>query len=98
MFAVVEKVEDKAIDFMAAHPKIIGATTALALSGTGIVACAEGEESTGSSSSIIDTIVAKMGTELGGVAEKVIPAAVGVGVIFVAASLAWRWFKRMAYN
>jgi hypothetical protein len=101
---MLEKVHEKAYDFMQAHPKLtsraVGASTALAVMGTGIVASAEGEGETASSSAdtVIDTIVAEMGSALSGVAGKVIPAAVGVGVVFVAASLAWRWFKRMAYN
>lgn len=100
-----DKVQDKALDFMQAHPvltkRVVAGSTALAAIGsTGIVASAEGEGETAASSAdtVIDTIVAEMGSALSGVAGKVIPAAVGVGVVFVAASLAWRWFKRMAYN
>lgn len=103
MFKFVEKIEDKALDVMAAHPKltrgIVAGSTAIAtIGGSAVVASAEGEEPAAASADVVDTIVSKMGTELSGVAEKVIPAAVGVGIVFVAASLAWRWFKRMAYN
>lgn len=107
MFKFVEKVEDKAIDFMQAHPKFtryaVTGTTALAtVGGTAVVASAEGETAgetvSSTADSVIDTIVTAMGNALSSVAAKVIPAAVGVGIVFVAASLAWRWFKRMAYN
>ena len=103
MFKFVEKIEDKALDVMSAHPKltkgIVSGSSALAIIGGGsaIGAFAEGEQGA-ESADVVDTIVTRMGTELSGVAEKVIPAAVGVGIVFVAASLAWRWFKRMAYN
>lgn len=105
MLQIVEKMEDKAIDFMQAHPKltryaITGSTALATVGGTAVVASADGETTTTASTTdgVIDTIVTSMGDALSSVAEKVIPAAVGVGIVFVAASLAWRWFKRMAYN
>ena len=102
MFAFVEKMEDKAVDFMVAHPKftkgfVAGSTALATVGGSAVVASADGEQAA-AETDVVDTIVSSMGTALSGVAEKVIPAAVGVGIVFVAASLAWRWFKRMAYN
>lgn len=100
----VSDVKDKAVEFVTAHPKLtryyVTGTTALAtIGGSAVVASADGETSTASTTdSVIDTIVTAMGDALSSVAAKVIPAAVGVGIVFVAASLAWRWFKRMAYN
>ncbi|MCR5121500.1 MAG: hypothetical protein K6B74_03670 [Ruminococcus sp.] len=102
----VSDVKDKAVEFMTAHPKFtryaVTGTTALAtIGGSAVVASAEGETSGTTASTtdtVIDTIVTAMGDALSSVAGKVIPAAVGVGIVFVAASLAWRWFKRMAYN
>lgn len=102
----VTKVKDKAVEFMGAHPKftryvVTGSTALATFGGSAVVASAEGETGTVTTSStdtVIDTIVVAMGDALSSVAGKVIPAAVGVGIVFVAASLAWRWFKRMAYN
>lgn len=101
MKGFVEKIEEKSLGFMKAHPKFtkyaIAGTTALATVGSSaVVASADDESTAAATTDVTDTIIESMSTSLGSVAAKVIPAAVGVGIIFVGASLAWKWMKKMA--
>ena len=100
MKGFVEKIEEKSLGFMKAHPKFtkyaIAGTTALATVGSSAVVASAEDESAAASGDVMDTVIDSMSSSLGSVASKAIPAAIGVGVVFVGVSVAWRWMKKMA--
>ena len=100
MFGFVEKVEEKSLGFMKAHPKFakyaIAGSTALATVGsTAVVASADGDDSAAATDAV-DTVIDTMSSSLQSLAPKVILAGLGIGLIFLGASVAWKWIKKMA--
>lgn len=99
MFGFAEKVEEKSLGFMKAHPKftknVIAGTTALATIGSSVVVASADDESA-ASGDVVDTVVDTMKESMLGYAPKIIGAGLAVGLVFFAASLAIKWIKKMS--